>query len=184
MRYIRPMQRIILALLTVIICDAVETPVVDFEKAPPVLTNRNEALAGSIVEQPVAGRPGTKLLLLRPQWNADSSGSVTMPAALPAGSAELILWLHGSSAGSKLQINLVAEDGGLFTATVDVPAEPGSTVTVPYRTLVFNKWSKVPAEASRTFAAGSIRKLMLTTYKDLAGQTPAERILLDDPTAR
>jgi hypothetical protein len=178
------MPRILIALLTLITCTAAETAVVDFEKSPPALASRNEALTGSIVEQTVAGRPGTRLLLLRPQWNADSSGSVTMPAALPAGSAELVLWLRGSSAGSKLQINLVAEDGGLFTATVDVPAEPGSTVTVPYRTLVFNKWSKVPAEASRTFAAGSIRKLMLTTYKDLAGQTPAERILLDDPTAR
>ena len=184
MRYIGAMQRTIIALLAIVICHAAETAVADFEKAPPALTSRNEALTGSIVEQAVAGRPGGKLLLLRPQWNADSSGSATMPATLPTGSSELVLWLRGSSAGSKLQINLVAEDGGLFTATVDVPAEPGSTVTIPYRTLVFNKWSKVPAEVSRTFAAGSIRKLMLTTYKDLAGQTPAERILLDDPTAR
>ena len=184
MHYIGTMQRIIIALLVIIVCDAAETTVADFEKAPPVLTSRNEALAGSIVEQAVAGRSGSKLLLLRPQWNADSSGSVTMPATLPTGSSELVLWLRGSSAGSKLQINLVAEDGGLFTATVDVPAEPGSTVTIPYRTLVFNKWSQVPAEASKTFTAASIRKLMLTTYKDLAGQTPAERILFDDPTAR
>jgi hypothetical protein len=184
MRYIPSMQRISIALLAVTLCNAVETTVVDFEQTPPVLTNRNEALAGSIVEHVIIGRLGRKLLLLRPQWNADSSGSVTMPATLPNGSSELVLWLRGSSAGSKLQINLVAEDGGIFSATVDVPAEPGRTVTVSYRSLVFNKWSAVPPEASQTFIAGSIRKLMLTTYKDLAGLTPAERILLDDPMAR
>lgn len=171
-------------LLILATCHAAETAMVDFEKQPPALTARNEALSGSIVDQVIPGRPGGKLLLLRPQWAADASGSVTMAATLPASASELSLWLSGSSAGSKLQINLVAEDGGVFTATIDVPAEPGAAVTVPLRSLIFNKWTKVPAEASKTFAAGSIRKLMLTTYKGLAGSTPAERILLDDPMAR
>ena len=178
------MQRMLVPLLALVTCHAAETAVVDFEKAAPALTTRNEMLTGSIVEQTVAGRPGSKLLLLRPLWSGDASGSVTMPATLPAGSTELVLWLSGSSAGSNVQLNLVAEDGGMFTVTIDVPAEPGGAVTVPYRTLVFNKWTKTPAEAAKTFVAGSIRQLMLTTYKGLAGDSPAERILLDDPMAR